>query len=54
MVELLREQYETQPVRGATLEEVDQDLVREYARLRGLAQPQNASCAASTCSPRTR
>jgi ATP-dependent DNA helicase RecG len=31
--------YETQPVRGATLEEVDQDLVKEYARLRGLDQP---------------
>jgi len=31
--------YETQPVRGATLEEVDQDLVQEYAQLRGLDQP---------------
>jgi ATP-dependent DNA helicase RecG len=31
--------YETQPVRGATLEEVDQDLIQEYARLRGLDQP---------------
>lgn len=31
--------YEAQPVRGATLEAVDQDLVREYARLRGLDQP---------------
>lgn len=31
--------YEAQPVRGATLEAVDHDLVREYARLRGLDQP---------------
>jgi ATP-dependent DNA helicase RecG len=31
--------YEAQPVRGATLEAVDHDLVREYARLRGLEQP---------------
>jgi len=31
--------YETQPVRGATLEDVDQGLVEEYARLRGLDQP---------------
>ncbi|MDH7485356.1 MAG: ATP-binding protein [Anaerolineae bacterium] len=31
--------YETQPVRGATLEDVDQELVEEYARLRGLDQP---------------
>ncbi len=31
--------YETQPVRGATLENVDQCLVEEYARLRGLDQP---------------
>lgn len=31
--------YETQPVRGATLEDVDLDLVAEYARLRGLDQP---------------
>jgi len=31
--------YETQPVSGATLEAVDQDLVREYARLRSLDQP---------------
>lgn len=31
--------YETQPVRGATLEEVDQDLVQEYAQLRSLDQP---------------
>ena len=31
--------YETQPVRGATLEDVDQDLIQEYARLRGLDQP---------------
>ena len=31
--------YETQPVRGATLENVDQGLVEEYARLRGLDQP---------------
>jgi len=31
--------YEIQPVRGATLDEVDQDLVAEYARLRGLDQP---------------
>lgn len=31
--------YEAQPVRGATLEDVDRDLVEEYARLRGLAQP---------------
>ncbi|MFB0535841.1 MAG: helix-turn-helix domain-containing protein, partial [Anaerolineae bacterium] len=31
--------YETQPVRGATLEDVDQDLIQEYARLRGPDQP---------------
>lgn len=31
--------YETQPVRGATLEAVDHNLVREYARLRDLKQP---------------
>ena len=31
--------YETQPVRGATLEDVDLNLVEEYARLRGLEQP---------------
>jgi len=31
--------YESQPVRGATLEDVDQNLVAEYARLRGLDQP---------------
>ena len=31
--------YEIQPVRGATLEDVDQDLIQEYARLRGLDQP---------------
>ncbi|MFQ6014347.1 MAG: ATP-binding protein [Anaerolineae bacterium] len=31
--------YETQPVRGATLEDVDQDLVAEYANLRRLDQP---------------
>jgi ATP-dependent DNA helicase RecG len=31
--------YETQPVRGATLEDLDQELVEEYARLRGLEQP---------------
>ena len=31
--------YESQPVRGATLEDVDQDLVQEYTRLRGIEQP---------------
>jgi len=31
--------YEAQPVRGATLEEVDQELVAEYARRRELDQP---------------
>lgn len=31
--------FETQLMRGATLEAVDQDLVREYARLRSLDQP---------------
>lgn len=31
--------YEVQPVRGVNLDAVDQDLVWEYARLRGLDQP---------------
>ena len=31
--------YGTQPARGATLEEVDGELVEEYAQLRGLDQP---------------
>lgn len=31
--------YETQPVRGATLEDIDDDLITEFARLRGLNQP---------------
>ncbi len=31
--------YESQLVRGATLEAVDHELVKEYARLRGLDQP---------------
>jgi ATP-dependent DNA helicase RecG len=31
--------YEVQPLRGTTLEDIDQELVAEYARLRGLDQP---------------